>query len=129
MQHAQSREPIASIEDLGAVERLVTQSLFGDWIIQIEHSSLAYRRDGVWSRWGKGFFGARDVTGLIDAILTCRSIHPTHAIRMHSEKLRPRSRLVYWVFRPQGQTMAPIRTATTSFFMDSPRRLAVALGK
>lgn len=108
MQLAQSLKPMLPLENLAAVKHLVSESLFGDWVIQIEHSSLSDKVNEQWSRWGEGFFGSRDLAGLVDALLACRASNPSHAIRLNAQKLRPHSRLVYWVFQPEDNAGATV---------------------
>lgn len=97
MQLAQPDRP-ASVQ-LDEIRQLVSTSLWGDWIIRIEHATADPRPNARWQQWGDALFAVRDTTPVIEAIQACRAAYRTRAIRLTAEKLRPQTRLVYCIQR------------------------------
>lgn len=100
MQIAPRWEPSAPGSTLAEVERLVSDTLFGDWVIQIEYCDPTTSHSNSWIRWGTAFFAVRDPSEIVDAIVMCRKAHPDRQIRLHTEKLRPQTRFVYYLDQP-----------------------------
>lgn len=104
MQLDQSATPLPSVQCLDQIDKLVTENLRGEWIVRIEHTSRVCRHSTCWNSWGKALFAITESAPVIDAITACRANHPTHAIRLCAEKVRPETRLIFCVFRPNDET-------------------------
>lgn len=109
MQIAQLSTPLPSLQCLDQIEQLVTESLRGDWIVRIEHTNKISRYETSWQSWGKALFAIKDPATVIDAIMACRANHPSHAIRLHAEKVNPAVRFMYWVYRPDNKSESEVR--------------------
>jgi ribulose bisphosphate carboxylase small subunit len=115
MQLAQVAATIPNLPNFDELETIVRDSLFGDWIVRIEHAAGDPKKDILWERWGEALFAVKDPSQVLDAITACRANHPTHEIRLHAEKVKPETRLIFTVYRPQEQItptkkIAPIST-------------------
>ncbi len=97
MQLAPRYEPSTPTVTLAEVERLVADTLFGDWVIQIEYCDQTMSHSDSWARWGNAFFAVCDPSQILDAIVGCRKAHPNRQIRLNAEKLRPQSRFVFYL--------------------------------
>ena len=98
-----------NLPSIGGLKRLVEDSLTHDWILRIEHIGPAsgMAADPHWTQWGSPLFAVRDASSVIDTIVACRSSHPTHAIRLNAEKVKPRTRMVYAVYHPEPAGQEP----------------------
>ena len=101
MQLAQRYAPLTSLASLNEVQQVVAQHLCHDWVVRIEHADQAAVELNSWNQWDKAMFALRNVEPVIDAILSCRVNHPGHAIRLNAEKMRPQTRMIYWVYLPE----------------------------
>ena len=106
MQLDQRATPRPSVQSLEQIEKLVTENLRNEWIVRIEHTSRVCRYSTCWNSWGKALFALSDSPPVIDAITECRANHPTHAIRLCAEKVRPETRLIVCVFQPNDETQS-----------------------
>ena len=97
MQTAQPLTQLPTAGRMAEVNKLVSKYLYGDCVVRIDHTPRVVDRHLRWQPWGQTFFAIRDAGPVIDAIVACRSSYPTHTIRVCAERLRPQSRLVFWV--------------------------------
>ena len=90
---------LSSITDLN---RLVEGGLTHDWILRIEHFDPDTTRSQPqqWQPWGESLSKIQDALPVIDGIVACRAHYPMHSIRLHAEKLRPRTQIFYPVYSP-----------------------------
>ena len=97
MQAAQPLTRLPNAGRLAEVSQLVSKYLRGDCVVRIEHTPRVVDRHVRWQQWGQTFYAIRDAGPVIDAIVACRARYPTRTIRVCAERLRPQSRLVFWV--------------------------------
>ena len=97
MQAVQPLTSLPSAERLAEIEQLVSKYLCVDCVLRIEHTPQVVNGHVRWEQWGKTMFAIRDAAPVIEAIVACRASHPTHTIRLCAERLKPASRLVFWV--------------------------------
>lgn len=98
---AQCHTPVILLAALNKVQQLVSQHLCGDWVIRIEYSEEATVASSRWAQWGKAMFALHNAEPVINAILSCQANYPAQAIRLSAEKMRPQTRMIYWV-HPTG---------------------------
>jgi ribulose bisphosphate carboxylase small subunit len=101
MEPAQRCTALSTLPCINEVEQLVRKHLRDNWIVRIEHADEVSPRYTTWQQWGSPLFAIKDSSPVLDRILACRANHPTHAIRLHAEKVHPGIRFVYSVHRPQ----------------------------
>jgi ribulose bisphosphate carboxylase small subunit len=93
---------LLNLPSIAEVKNLVEDSLTHDWILRIEHfgpgASTSPSRQ--WQQWGDSLFAIPDASSVIDGIVACRASHPAHCIRLHAEKVNPRTQMYYPVYRP-----------------------------
>lgn len=102
----------ATVEDMSYVadvERHIEERLAERWILRVEHAEDVNPVSTDWQQCGKALYCTKDAKPLIDSIRACRANYPTHAIRLYAEKMQPRARFVYWVYRPQEGEGYPAR--------------------
>jgi ribulose-bisphosphate carboxylase small chain len=97
MQAAQRLTHLPHAGRLDEVRQMISKYLCGDCVVRIEHTPRVVDRHVRWQPWGQTFFALKDATPVIDEIVACRASFPTHTIRLCAERLRPQSRLVFWV--------------------------------
>ena len=103
MQLAHQLSTATVLPALEGVRELVTESLWGDWIIRIEHTDGKPRAGDGWAQWGEAFFAVNDPESVIDAIISCCIEYPDEAVRLCAWKLRPETRLVFWIRRARQE--------------------------
>ncbi|MBI1422182.1 MAG: hypothetical protein GC149_01865 [Gammaproteobacteria bacterium] len=86
--------------DTAYVKRIIENSLLSDWAIRIEYQSGESENTG-WQLWDKTFFAISTAEAVLTALRDCYTKHPKCAIRLHAEKFRPQTRIVYTVYDPQ----------------------------
>ena len=93
---------LLNLPSVAEIKNLVEDSLTHDWILRIEYfapvASTSPSRQ--WRQWGDSLFAIPDASSVIDGIVACRASHPTHCIRLHAEKVNPRTQMYYPVYRP-----------------------------
>lgn len=94
-QHVTSPVPLQGHDEL---EKLINQSLRGDWIIRVEHMGQDQPQHSGWRQWKNALFAVRSPEPVMEAIYACRASNPTHSIRMYAEKVQPESRFIYSVY-------------------------------
>ena len=94
----QNATPLASLQGHEALEKLINQSLHGDWIIRVEHSGPDEMPQSRWQQWEKALFAVKSPEPVMEAIYACRTSNPTHSIRMYAEKVQPQTRFIYSVY-------------------------------
>jgi ribulose bisphosphate carboxylase small subunit len=104
MMHAtNSQADFLNLPAIPEIARLIEDNLAYDWILRVEHSAsdVIKPMHRQWKQWGDSLFAITDPSPVIDSIVACRASHPDHNIRLHAEKVRPSSRLYYWVYTPE----------------------------
>lgn len=111
-----------NLPTVAEVKRLVESSLTHDWILRIEHIGPGSAR-AKWQQWGDSLFAVTDAASVVDGIVACRSSYPQHSIRLNAEKVSPRTRMVYPVYRPEPSAkearILNHATAVSSLIKDS----------
>ncbi|MEW5755744.1 MAG: ribulose bisphosphate carboxylase small subunit [Pseudomonadota bacterium] len=100
MQQLSRLPSLIKSDRLDEVEQLIGQNLCGDWILRIEHAACDADPYLRWQPWGDPFFAVNSSAPVIAAIRSCRVKLPKDSIRLCAEKLRPQTRLIYWVHTP-----------------------------
>jgi ribulose bisphosphate carboxylase small subunit len=89
--------------DLDRLESLIENSFTHNWILRVEHTDEAMPMMTSWQQWGEALFAIREAAPAMESIAACRAAYPGHNIRLHTEKLMPRTRMLYCVYRiPQA---------------------------
>ena len=109
-----------TLAGLHEVERLVKENLTHDWILRVEHADVVNSAFSRWRQWGESLYAVQDASSVTDAILSCRAGQPTHCIRLCAEKLSPRVRLVYGVYRHEFDAGPPPRPAQVPLPASAP---------
>lgn len=109
MQTAPSFRHALPLPHLEEVSALLRDHLQGDWTVRIEHLNPRDRLRTLWRSWGRSQYVRHGTEALMDNILECHLAHPQHAIRLCAERLRPETRLVYWIYDadPESPTGGP----------------------
>ncbi|KPJ92493.1 MAG: hypothetical protein AMJ55_09670 [Gammaproteobacteria bacterium SG8_15] len=76
---------------LSDVAQVIENHLTDNWVIRIEYTREIKYLARSWQQWDKAFFNVTDTSGVIDKIHSCHMYKPHCAIRLHAEKLYPRS--------------------------------------
>jgi ribulose bisphosphate carboxylase small subunit len=97
-QHATALAPLAPLQSHDELEKLINQSLRGDWIIRVEHIGQDETPQSSWQQWEKALFAVKSSEPVMEAIYACRASNPSHSIRMYAEKVRPQTRFIYPVY-------------------------------
>lgn len=118
MQQLSRLPSLIQSDRLDEVEQLIGQNLCGDWILRIEHAACDTDPYLLWQPWGDPFFAVNSSVPVIAAIRSCRAKLPKHSIRLCAEKLRPQTRLIYWVHTPEDDVSDAVGR-TQSQFSDS----------
>jgi ribulose bisphosphate carboxylase small subunit len=107
MQANHAQAAFLNLPAIPEIARLIEENLTHDWILRVEHcnSDIIKPRHAQWEQWGDSVFAITDPSPVIDYIVACRASHPDHSIRLNAEKLRPSSRLYYWVYTPEQHGM------------------------
>lgn len=98
MQLVQQPTSLALIPGHGELEKMIHQSLRGDWIIRVEHMGQDQPPHSRWQQWEKALFAVKSPEPVMEAIYACRAINPTHSIRMYAEKVQPQTRFICPVY-------------------------------
>ena len=85
--------------DTVRLRKLIEDSLLSDWVIRIEYGNGSY--DSDWLQWGDTIFAIRSAEPVLDAIVDCYNRNSNCPIRLHAEKVRPQTRMLYTVSKPQ----------------------------
>ncbi len=101
--------------NLNQLRSIIENNLTHDWILRVEHTSEVMPNSNSWQQWGEASFAIREATPVMKNITACRDRYPMHNIRLHAEKLNPRTRMLFCVYRkPESVplTLVPQETAT-----------------
>lgn len=90
--------PFIQLPRHNELERLIQQSLRGDWIIRIEHIGREGNLRNRWQQWGKALFAVQSADPVLKAIYNCHAKYRSHSIRIHAEKVKPQSCFYYSVY-------------------------------
>lgn len=85
--------------DTAKIRKLIENSLLCDWVVRIEYEGSAFE-SACWQQWGQTFFALRSADAVIAAIKECYSRHSNRVIRIHAEKVRPRTSMLYMLYNP-----------------------------
>ena len=86
--------------DTAYVKKIIENSLLGDWAIRIEYQSEELESSS-WQTWNKTFFAIDAADDVLIALRDCYAKHPKCTIRLHAERFRPQTRIIYTVYDPQ----------------------------
>jgi len=104
--------------DTAKLRKIIDNGLLFDWIIRIEYSGGLSDRDN-WLQWNEAQFAIRSAEPVLAALKQCYLKHPDRMIRIHAEKIRPETRMLFTVYNPRYATADVIR-ATVSAESDKP---------
>jgi len=104
MQSDHSRASVVKVDYLGELERLIENTLSNNWILRVEHTQDVNPVCTQWQQWGKAQYCVKEATPVIRYIQACRAEYPTHSVRLYAEKTSPRTRFIYPVYCPEGNT-------------------------
>ena len=104
MQSDNSCASVVKLHYLDELERHIENTLSDHWILRVEHTEDVNPVHTQWQQWGNALYCLKEARPLIHSIQACRVKHPTHSIRLYAEKTSPRIRLIYPVYRPEGNT-------------------------
>ncbi|WP_455200392.1 ribulose bisphosphate carboxylase small subunit [Kaarinaea lacus] len=114
---AEKLDPVAPLNNRKDIENFIDQSLMGDWIIRIEYSGRNAQGQSDWLQWDSTFFAITSSDDVMEAIDSCYAYFPDREIRIHAEKVRPQTRMVYSVYQPVESGLnvkAPVAVAVAS---------------
>ena len=86
--------------DTAYLKKIIENSLLRDWAIRIEYHGGETVTSG-WQRWDKTFFSIQSAKDVVQAISNCYQAYPRCTIRLHAEKFRPQTRMLFTVYNPQ----------------------------
>jgi len=86
--------------DTAYIKKIIESSLLCDWAIRVEYV-CGETEATCWQVWDKAFFAIRSAEAVIAALMDCYQKHPNSTIRIHAEKFRPQSNVLYTVYNPQ----------------------------
>ena len=120
-------QPCIDMPDLDQLKSLIESSFTHDWILRVEYTDEATPNSHSWQQWGEAAFAIREAAPVMERIAACRDEYPMHNIRLNAEKLKPRSRMLYCVYRapqtmPETMTQPEVATAMPA------NRLRTSLG-
>ena len=85
--------------DMAKLRKIIDNGLLFDWIIRIEYSGGISNREN-WLQWKQAHFAIRSAESVLVELKRCYEKHPDCLIRIHAEKLRPQTRMVYTAYNP-----------------------------
>ena len=98
-----TEQPCINMPDLDKLKSLIESSFTHDWILRVEYTDEATPNTISWQQWGEVAFAIREAAPVMENIAACHDEYPMHNIRLHAEKLKPRSHMLYCVYRaPQS---------------------------
>ena len=80
---------------------MIDNSLLDDWIIRVEYATCGGQSGSCWQQWGKALFALASPEPALLAINACRAAHPGSSVPLNCQKVRPVTRMVYWVHRAE----------------------------
>ena len=101
---AQNSVLIPALLDSPNLENFIESELCHDWILRVEHTDKVEPAYSCWQQWGQAYFPVKDASAVINNILSCHVTYPGHAIRLHAEKIYPRSQMIYGIYTPDDTT-------------------------
>jgi ribulose bisphosphate carboxylase small subunit len=102
--------PVAPLPGHDGLEKLVNRSLCHDWVIRVEHMGQDEAPHGRWQEWEKPLFAINAAEPVMEAIYSCHAANPGHTIRMHAEKVRPKTRFIYTVYNAPVSSPGKMRS-------------------
>lgn len=103
--------------DTAYIKKIIENSLLCDWVIRIEYECGESEKN-CWQLWDKAFFAIRSAEVVLTALMDCYKKHPDRIIRIHAEKFRPQTYILYTVYNPQylaAETNIEPRTSTRQY--------------
>lgn len=96
------RAELLNLSSITDVKQLIEGGMTHGWILSIEHydRDTTITRSEQWQPWGESLWRIPDALPVIDGIVACRTRYPTHPIRLHAQKLKPRMQMFYPVYSP-----------------------------
>lgn len=91
-------DPVPPLHNRKNIKNFIDQSLLGDWIIRVEYARNNSQGQLSWYQWGSTMFAIKSSADVLEAIDGCHASYPAQEIRIHAEKVRPETRLVYSVY-------------------------------
>jgi ribulose bisphosphate carboxylase small subunit len=109
--------------DTAHIKKIIENSLLFDWIIRIEYADNETEAAG-WEQWCNTLFAVRSADSIIAAIKSCYTNKAGCAIRINAEKVRPQTRMLFTVYKPQRQTEDNLSIKDTQITRRSQRQAA-----
>lgn len=106
--NAQSLPDHIDLPELVKLRSVIESGFTHDWLLRVEHTGHSDTTCS-WQEWGQPRFVIADASTILMDVAACHVQHPTHAIRLCAEKLNPRTRLLYCVFRSSGTATPSLR--------------------
>ena len=104
MQSGHSCASVVKLPYFSELERHIENTLSDHWILYVEHAGEVNPLLTQWQQWGNALYCVKQASPVIDSIQACRARYPTHNVRLYAEKISPRTRFIYPVYRPEGST-------------------------
>ena len=104
MQSGHSCASVVKLPCFSELERHIENTLSDHWILYVEHAGEVNPLLTQWQQWGNALYCVKQASPVIDSIQACRARYPTHNVRLYAEKISPRTRFIYPVYRPEGST-------------------------
>jgi len=104
MQSGHSCASVVKLPYFSELERHIENTLSDHWILYVEHTGEVNPLRTQWQQWGNALYCVKQASPVIESIQACRARYPTHNIRLYAEKMSPRTRFIYPVYRPDGST-------------------------
>ena len=100
MKSGHRRASVLKSHYLDEVERLIKNTLLGQWILRVEHTKDVNPVSIQWQQWENALYCVKEANPVIRSIQACRAKFPTHSVRLYAEMPRLRTRFIYPVYRP-----------------------------
>ena len=104
MQSGHSCASVVKLPYFSELERHIENTLSDHWILYVEHTGEVNPLRTQWQQWGNALYCVKQASPVIESIQACRARYPTHNIRLYAEKMSPRTRFIYPVYRPEEST-------------------------
>ena len=104
MKTGHRRASVLKLHYLDEVERLIKNTLLGQWILRVEHTKDVNPVSIQWQQWENALYCVKEANPVIRSIQACRAKFPTHSVRLYAEMPSLRTRFIYPVYRPGEST-------------------------
>ena len=85
--------------DTAHIRKIIENSLLCDWAIKIEYLDME-SEIATWQTWDKTWFAVNSARPVLESLANCYKANPRFIIRIHAEKFRPQSTLLFCVYNP-----------------------------